>query len=165
MSWTNSSHTIKNSHLVSAERLLLNISLLCVPVLKSKSDQFFINGKLTIDTPRRFNIAGTTFHYRRPTDGPETIEALGPTNITLIVMVGTETKTTKLVSHSESGQIGSLKEYLRSSCGKCVWAGAGARGKPRDPLSFQPAGQPGSSERVCLALHLLVSLLISVCWR
>lgn len=60
---------------------------LCVPVLKSKGDQYFINGKLTIDTPRRFDIAGTTFHYRRPTDGPETLEALGPTNITLIVMV------------------------------------------------------------------------------
>ncbi|XP_067370061.1 A disintegrin and metalloproteinase with thrombospondin motifs 10 isoform X2 [Channa argus] len=56
-------------------------------VLKSKGDQYFINGKLTIDTPRRFDTAGTTFHYRRPTDGPETLEALGPTNISLIVMV------------------------------------------------------------------------------
>uniref|UniRef100_A0AAQ4QFS6 ADAM metallopeptidase with thrombospondin type 1 motif, 10 n=1 Tax=Gasterosteus aculeatus aculeatus TaxID=481459 RepID=A0AAQ4QFS6_GASAC len=59
----------------------LNISL------NYLGDQYFINGKLTIDTPRRFNVAGTTFHYRRPTDGPETLEALGPTNITLIVMV------------------------------------------------------------------------------
>ena len=57
------------------------------PVLKSKGEQFFINGKLTIDTPRRFDIAGTTFHYRRPTDQPETLEALGPTNMTIIVMV------------------------------------------------------------------------------
>uniref|UniRef100_A0A8C6MJH1 ADAM metallopeptidase with thrombospondin type 1 motif, 10 n=1 Tax=Nothobranchius furzeri TaxID=105023 RepID=A0A8C6MJH1_NOTFU len=64
----------------------LNISLNYL-VLKSKSDQYFINGKLTIDTPRSFNIAGTTFHYRRPTDGPEILEALGPTNISLIVMV------------------------------------------------------------------------------
>ncbi|XP_027020729.1 A disintegrin and metalloproteinase with thrombospondin motifs 10 isoform X1 [Tachysurus fulvidraco] len=64
----------------------LNISLNYL-VLKSKSDQYFINGKLTIDTPRRFDIAGTTFHYRRPTDQPETLEALGPTNMTLIVMV------------------------------------------------------------------------------
>uniref|UniRef100_A0A8C7N3W1 ADAM metallopeptidase with thrombospondin type 1 motif, 10 n=1 Tax=Oncorhynchus kisutch TaxID=8019 RepID=A0A8C7N3W1_ONCKI len=53
----------------------------------SKGEQFFINGKLTIDTPRRFDIAGTTFHYRRPTDQPETLEALGPTNMTIIVMV------------------------------------------------------------------------------
>ena len=60
----------------------------CFTVLKSKGEQYFINGKLTIDTPRRFDIAGTTFHYRRPGDGPETLEALGPTNITLIVMVG-----------------------------------------------------------------------------
>uniref|UniRef100_A0A3Q3KHW4 ADAM metallopeptidase with thrombospondin type 1 motif, 10 n=1 Tax=Monopterus albus TaxID=43700 RepID=A0A3Q3KHW4_MONAL len=64
----------------------LNISLNYL-VLKSKGDQYFINGKLTIDTPRRFDIASTTFHYRRPTDGPETLEALGPTNISLIVMV------------------------------------------------------------------------------
>ncbi|KAM7011971.1 A disintegrin and metalloproteinase with thrombospondin motifs 10 isoform 1-T1 [Tautogolabrus adspersus] len=64
----------------------LNISLNYL-VLKSKGDQYFINGKLTIDTPRRFDIAGTIFHYRRPTDGPETLEALGPTNITLTVMV------------------------------------------------------------------------------
>lgn len=65
----------------------ITLLFLCVVVLKSKGDQYFINGKLTIDTPRRFEIAGTTFHYRRPTDGPETLEALGPTNITLIVMV------------------------------------------------------------------------------
>ncbi|KAJ8418969.1 hypothetical protein AAFF_G00004680 [Aldrovandia affinis] len=64
----------------------LNVSLNYL-VLKSKGDQYYINGKLTIDTPRRFDIAGTTFHYRRPTDEPETLEALGPTNITLIVMV------------------------------------------------------------------------------
>ncbi|KAK6309047.1 hypothetical protein J4Q44_G00205100 [Coregonus suidteri] len=64
----------------------LNVSLNFL-VLKSKGDQFFINGKLTIDTPRRFDIAGTTFHYRRPTDQPETLEALGPTNMTIIVMV------------------------------------------------------------------------------
>lgn len=56
-------------------------------VLKSKGDQFFINGNLSIDTPRRFNVAGTTFYYRRPPDGPETLEALGPTNMSLIIMV------------------------------------------------------------------------------
>lgn len=71
------------------EKLLLifSLSFLCVLVLKSKSEQYFINGKLTIDTPRRFDVAGTTFHYRRPTDGPESLEAQGPTNMTLIVMV------------------------------------------------------------------------------
>lgn len=66
------------------------LPLLAVSVLKSKGDQYFINGKLTIDTPRRFDVAGTVFHYRRPTDGPETLEALGPTNMTLIVMVNKE---------------------------------------------------------------------------
>uniref|UniRef100_H3CXS6 ADAM metallopeptidase with thrombospondin type 1 motif, 10 n=1 Tax=Tetraodon nigroviridis TaxID=99883 RepID=H3CXS6_TETNG len=64
----------------------LNISLNYL-VLKSKGDQFFINGNLSIDTPRRFNVAGTTFYYRRPPDGPETLEALGPTNMSLIIMV------------------------------------------------------------------------------
>ncbi|XP_077441258.1 A disintegrin and metalloproteinase with thrombospondin motifs 10 [Vanacampus margaritifer] len=64
----------------------LNISLNNI-VLKSKSDQFLLDAKLATDTPHRFDVAGTTFHYRRPTDGPETLEALGPTNITLVVMV------------------------------------------------------------------------------
>lgn len=59
----------------------------CSSVLKNKGDQYFINGNLSIDTPRRFNIAGTTFYYRRPPDGPETLEALGPTNMSLIIMV------------------------------------------------------------------------------
>lgn len=58
-----------------------------VSVLKNKGDQYFINGNLSIDTPRRFSVAGTTFHYRRPTDGPETLEALGPTNMSLVIMV------------------------------------------------------------------------------
>ncbi|MGH0143982.1 UNVERIFIED_CONTAM: hypothetical protein FKN15_038912 [Acipenser sinensis] len=64
----------------------LNVSLNYL-VLKDEGDQYFINGKLTIDTPRRFDIAGTIFHYRRPVDEPETLEALGPTNISIVVMV------------------------------------------------------------------------------
>ncbi|KAG2464653.1 ATS6 metalloproteinase, partial [Polypterus senegalus] len=70
-------------HIVIQE---LNVSLNYL-VLKSDRDEYFINGKLTIDTPRTFDIAGTTFHYQRPVDEPETLEALGPTNVTLIVMV------------------------------------------------------------------------------
>ncbi|KAL7992939.1 hypothetical protein Chor_017195 [Crotalus horridus] len=49
--------------------------------------EYFVNGKLSIDPPRRFDIAGTTFHYGRSQDEPESLEALGPTNITLMVMV------------------------------------------------------------------------------
>nr|XP_015220789.1 PREDICTED: A disintegrin and metalloproteinase with thrombospondin motifs 10 [Lepisosteus oculatus] len=64
----------------------LNVSLNYL-VLKNKGDQYFLNGKLTIDTPRTFDVAGTTFHYRRPADEPETLEALGPTNTSLVVMV------------------------------------------------------------------------------
>ncbi|XP_029466796.1 A disintegrin and metalloproteinase with thrombospondin motifs 10 isoform X2 [Rhinatrema bivittatum] len=56
--------------------------------LKGENDEeFLINGKLSIDPPRSFDIAGTTFHYRRPPDEPESLEAVGPTNITLVVMV------------------------------------------------------------------------------
>lgn len=86
------------------------LPLLRVSVLKSKGDQYFINGKLTIDTPRRFEVAGTTFHYRRPTDGPETLEALGPTNMTLIVMVRMERNLEKCSS----------KTVISESAVKCL---------------------------------------------
>ncbi|CAB1352179.1 unnamed protein product, partial [Coregonus sp. 'balchen'] len=41
----------------------------------------------TIDWPRKFDIAGTAFHYKRPLDEPESIEALGATTENLVVMV------------------------------------------------------------------------------
>lgn len=56
--------------------------------LRGENGEYYINGKLSIDPPRRFDIAGTTFHYRRSPDEPESLEALGPTNVTLFVMVG-----------------------------------------------------------------------------
>uniref|UniRef100_A0A8C6NQN4 ADAM metallopeptidase with thrombospondin type 1 motif 6 n=1 Tax=Nothobranchius furzeri TaxID=105023 RepID=A0A8C6NQN4_NOTFU len=55
--------------------------------LKSEQDDYYINGAWTIDWPRKFDIAGTSFHYRRPSDEPETLEALGPTTENLAVMV------------------------------------------------------------------------------
>ncbi|XP_077187653.1 A disintegrin and metalloproteinase with thrombospondin motifs 10 isoform X1 [Paroedura picta] len=64
----------------------LNLSLNYL-ALRGENNEYFINGKLSIDPPRRFDIAGTTFHYRRSQDEPESLEALGPTNITLIIMV------------------------------------------------------------------------------
>jgi len=63
----------------------------CSPVLaalRGEGGEYYINGKLSIDPPRRFDIAGTTFHYRRSPEEPESLEALGPTNVTLFVMVG-----------------------------------------------------------------------------
>ncbi|XP_041086125.1 A disintegrin and metalloproteinase with thrombospondin motifs 10 [Polyodon spathula] len=74
----------KGSVHISIQELNFSLNYL---VLKDEGDQYFINGKLTIDTPRRFDIAGTIFHYRRPVDEPETLEALGPTNISIVVMV------------------------------------------------------------------------------
>lgn len=138
---------------------IIFLPLLCVPVLKSKGDQYFINGKLTIDTPRRFDIAGTTFHYRRPTDGPETLEALGPTNITLIVMVGKNGKNTQDRSPKNSKD---FYHYAASNVWLYVFSGAGEGGEPRDPLSFQPPTEQGSTDWLCLALHLLVTLLSSL---
>ncbi|XP_062984090.1 A disintegrin and metalloproteinase with thrombospondin motifs 6 isoform X3 [Elgaria multicarinata webbii] len=55
--------------------------------LKSEEDDYYINGAWTIDWPRKFDVAGTAFHYRRPTDEPESLEALGPTSENLIVMI------------------------------------------------------------------------------
>ncbi|XP_063580188.1 A disintegrin and metalloproteinase with thrombospondin motifs 6 isoform X4 [Pongo abelii] len=55
--------------------------------LKSEGDDYYINGAWTIDWPRKFDVAGTAFHYKRPTDEPESLEALGPTSENLIIMV------------------------------------------------------------------------------
>ncbi|KAI7793269.1 A disintegrin and metalloproteinase with thrombospondin motifs 6 [Triplophysa rosa] len=55
--------------------------------LKSEGDDYYINGAWTIDWPRKFDIAGTAFHYKRPTDEPESLEALGATTENLVVMV------------------------------------------------------------------------------
>lgn len=62
-------------------------SLLLVTALKSEGDDYYINGAWTIDWPRKFDIAGTAFHYKRPTDEPESLEALGATTENLVVMV------------------------------------------------------------------------------
>ncbi|NWR39368.1 ATS6 metalloproteinase, partial [Tachuris rubrigastra] len=55
--------------------------------LKSEEDDYYINGAWTIDWPRKFDVAGTAFYYKRPTDEPESLEALGPTSENLIVMI------------------------------------------------------------------------------
>ncbi|XP_074851616.1 A disintegrin and metalloproteinase with thrombospondin motifs 6 isoform X2 [Carettochelys insculpta] len=55
--------------------------------LKSEEDDYYINGAWTIDWPRKFDVAGTAFHYKRPTEEPESLEALGPTSENLIVMI------------------------------------------------------------------------------
>ena len=55
--------------------------------LKSERDDYYLNGAWTIDWPRKFDIAGTAFHYKRPTDEPESLEAQGPISENLIVVV------------------------------------------------------------------------------
>lgn len=74
----------KGSVHIDIRELNLSINYLA---LRGDAGEYYINGKLSIDPPRRFDIAGTTFHYRRSPDEPESLEALGPTNITLFVMV------------------------------------------------------------------------------
>uniref|UniRef100_A0A8C7FUJ5 ADAM metallopeptidase with thrombospondin type 1 motif 6 n=1 Tax=Oncorhynchus kisutch TaxID=8019 RepID=A0A8C7FUJ5_ONCKI len=54
---------------------------------RGEGDDYFINGAWTIDWPRKFDIAGTAFHYKRPLDEPESLEALGATTDNLVVMV------------------------------------------------------------------------------
>lgn len=61
--------------------------VICFLALKSEGDDYYINGAWTIDWPRKFDVAGTAFHYKRPTDEPESLEALGPTSENLIIMV------------------------------------------------------------------------------
>ncbi|KAL7989002.1 hypothetical protein Chor_007921, partial [Crotalus horridus] len=55
--------------------------------LKTEEDDYYINGAWTIDWPRKFDVAGTAFHYKRPADEAESLEALGPTSENLIVMI------------------------------------------------------------------------------
>ncbi|KAL5016574.1 hypothetical protein ScPMuIL_006163 [Solemya velum] len=55
--------------------------------LKSEKGDYYINGDWTIDWPRKFSIAGTTFHYERPSEEPEALRALGPTSENLVVMI------------------------------------------------------------------------------
>ncbi|XP_006762550.1 PREDICTED: A disintegrin and metalloproteinase with thrombospondin motifs 6 [Myotis davidii] len=55
--------------------------------LKSESDEYYLNCGWTIDWPKKFDAAGTTFRYKRPTDEPESLVAPGPTTTNLIVMV------------------------------------------------------------------------------
>ncbi|NXM58986.1 ATS10 metalloproteinase, partial [Illadopsis cleaveri] len=74
----------KGSVHIDIRELNLSINYLA---LRGESGEYFINGRLSIDPPRRFDIAGTTFHYRRSPEEPESLEALGPTNVTLFVMV------------------------------------------------------------------------------
>ncbi|XP_062481181.1 A disintegrin and metalloproteinase with thrombospondin motifs 10 [Pezoporus occidentalis] len=74
----------KGSVHIDIRELNLSINYLA---LRGENGDYYINGKLSIDPPRRFDIAGTTFHYRRSPDEPESLEALGPTNVTLFVMV------------------------------------------------------------------------------
>ena len=47
----------------------------------------YINGGWTIDWPRKFEIAGTTFNYQRPIGERETLQAAGPTTENLVIMV------------------------------------------------------------------------------
>ncbi|TRY68193.1 hypothetical protein DNTS_027843 [Danionella cerebrum] len=76
--------------------------------LKSEGDDYYINGAWTIDWPRKFDIAGTAFYYKRPTDEPESLEALGATTENLVVMVCPVFVTTVAFAWSEELEIPDL---------------------------------------------------------
>lgn len=67
--------------------MIRTFALFFCTALKSEQEDYYINGAWTIDWPRKFDIGGTTFHYKRPADEPESLEALGPTTENLVVMV------------------------------------------------------------------------------
>ena len=58
-----------------------------VSALRSVNGEYYINGAWTIDWPRKFEVANTVFHYKRPNEKPETLTALGPTSEDLVIMV------------------------------------------------------------------------------
>lgn len=91
--------------------------------LKAEGGDYYINGRLPPDAPKRFDAAGTAFHYKRPQDEPESLEALGPTNATLVLMVmmreeflGIRYKFNAPVSrHTESGYMWQHSQWTKCS--------------------------------------------------
>uniref|UniRef100_H2YPL7 ADAM metallopeptidase with thrombospondin type 1 motif, 6 n=1 Tax=Ciona savignyi TaxID=51511 RepID=H2YPL7_CIOSA len=65
----------------------LEISVQNYIALQNTNGEEYINGGWAIDWPRKFEIAGTMFSYKRPADEPESLQALGPTTEDLVVMM------------------------------------------------------------------------------
>ncbi|XP_002127703.3 A disintegrin and metalloproteinase with thrombospondin motifs 6 [Ciona intestinalis] len=65
----------------------LEISVQNYIALRNTRGDEYINGGWAIDWPRKFDIAGTTFSYKRPAGEPESLQALGPTTEDLVVMM------------------------------------------------------------------------------
>ncbi|GCB73804.1 hypothetical protein scyTo_0002886 [Scyliorhinus torazame] len=100
--------------------------------LKSDGEEYFINGGWSIDTPQRFDIAGTAFHYKRPDDEPECLEALGPTNASLFLMVlvqeenqGIHYRFNAPITHPISGDTQASYEWQYFPWSKCTAICAG----------------------------------------
>ncbi|XP_033625467.1 A disintegrin and metalloproteinase with thrombospondin motifs 16-like [Asterias rubens] len=55
--------------------------------LRNARFKYYLTGAWTVDWPGNFDIAGTTFAYRRPYNMPEYLEAIGPTNQDLVVEI------------------------------------------------------------------------------
>ncbi|XP_040833253.1 A disintegrin and metalloproteinase with thrombospondin motifs 16 [Ochotona curzoniae] len=62
----------------------LNVSASYISV-RNDLQQYYLNGHWTVDWPGRYKFSGTTFNYRRPSNEPESLTSVGPTNETLIV--------------------------------------------------------------------------------
>ncbi|XP_067872497.1 A disintegrin and metalloproteinase with thrombospondin motifs 10 [Heterodontus francisci] len=100
--------------------------------LKSDGEEYFINGGWSIDTPQRFDIAGTAFHYKRPDDEPECLGALGPTNASLFLMVlvqeenqGIHYKFNAPITRAVSGDTQASYEWQYFPWSKCTAICAG----------------------------------------
>ncbi|CAJ0956895.1 unnamed protein product [Ranitomeya imitator] len=55
--------------------------------VRNLNGKYYLTGEWTIDWPGKFPFAGTTFHYQRSTQQPESLYAAGPTNETLVLEV------------------------------------------------------------------------------
>ncbi|XP_051828447.1 A disintegrin and metalloproteinase with thrombospondin motifs 10 isoform X1 [Antechinus flavipes] len=60
--------------------------------LKGEDDAFLLDGLPKTPQPHRLPLAGTIFQLHHGPDQPQILEALGPTNITIIVMVLTRSE-------------------------------------------------------------------------
>lgn len=111
----------------------LNVSASYISV-RNDLQQYYLNGHWTVDWPGRYKFSGTTFNYRRPSNEPESLTSVGPTNETLIVEVEafltmgfqksllTEPKEKLSVPHDQVSEqkLWSLVLLRALSCDSCV---------------------------------------------
>uniref|UniRef100_A0AAR2JEI0 ADAM metallopeptidase with thrombospondin type 1 motif, 6 n=1 Tax=Pygocentrus nattereri TaxID=42514 RepID=A0AAR2JEI0_PYGNA len=118
--------------------------------LKSEGDDYYINGAWTIDWPRKFDIAGTAFHYKRPADEPESLEALGATTENLVVMV--------LLQEQNQGIRYKFNVPIQRTGSGDNEVGFSWHHLPWSECSATCAGDENSSERYCMRTRTVLCI-------